>query len=161
MGRGPYLCGIADVVFAAQVEPLPDGHGRIRHARCAWRISSEQESWNVRSSAVSTARRSRVRRCASQRNSQVNWGDACSSARLADGCVPAFVRDGRGHRADGDGLPAECPADLADVEDAAFIVVGSRGRGAFKAAILGSVSRDLIGIARCPVLVVPPGAVVG
>jgi nucleotide-binding universal stress UspA family protein len=56
------------------------------------------------------------------------------------------------------GLPAECLADLADVEAAALIVVGSRGRGAFKAAILGSVSRDLIGIARCPVLVVPPAA---
>jgi nucleotide-binding universal stress UspA family protein len=55
------------------------------------------------------------------------------------------------------GLPAECLADLADEEDAEFIVVGSRGRGAFKAAFLGSVSRDLIGIARCPVVVVPPG----
>jgi len=56
------------------------------------------------------------------------------------------------------GLPAERLADLADEEEAAFVVVGSRGRGAFKAAFLGSVSRDLIGVARCPVLVVPPGA---
>lgn len=56
------------------------------------------------------------------------------------------------------GLPAERLADLADEEGAEFVVVGSRGRGAFKAAFLGSVSRDLIGIARCPVLVVPPGA---
>ena len=56
------------------------------------------------------------------------------------------------------GLPAERLADLADEEDAELIVVGSRGRGAFKAAFLGSVSRDLIGVARCPVLVVPPGA---
>jgi nucleotide-binding universal stress UspA family protein len=55
------------------------------------------------------------------------------------------------------GLPAERLADLGDEENAEFIVVGSRGRGAFKAAFLGSVSRDLIGIARCPVLVVPPG----
>jgi nucleotide-binding universal stress UspA family protein len=55
------------------------------------------------------------------------------------------------------GLPAERLADLADEEAAAFIVVGSRGRGAFKAAILGSVSRDVIAVARCPVLVVPPG----
>lgn len=56
------------------------------------------------------------------------------------------------------GLPAERLADLGDEEDAELIVVGSRGRGAFKAAFLGSVSRDLIGVARCPVLVVPPGA---
>jgi nucleotide-binding universal stress UspA family protein len=42
--------------------------------------------------------------------------------------------------------------------DAAFIVVGSRGRGAFKAAILGSVSKDLMGVARRPVLVVPARA---
>jgi nucleotide-binding universal stress UspA family protein len=56
------------------------------------------------------------------------------------------------------GFPAERLADLADEEGAELIVVGSRGRGAFKAALLGSVSTSLIGIARCPVLVVPPGA---
>ncbi|MGH3062673.1 MAG: universal stress protein, partial [Gaiellaceae bacterium] len=39
-----------------------------------------------------------------------------------------------------------------------LIVVGSRGRGAFKAAFLGSVSNSLFGVARCPVLIVPPGA---
>lgn len=59
------------------------------------------------------------------------------------------------------GLPAERLADLGDEESAELIVVGSRGRGAFKAAFLGSVSRDLIGIARCPVLVVPPAAAAG
>jgi nucleotide-binding universal stress UspA family protein len=56
------------------------------------------------------------------------------------------------------GFAAERLADLADEEDAELIVVGSRGRGAFKAAFLGSVSTSLIGVARCPVLVVPPGA---
>jgi nucleotide-binding universal stress UspA family protein len=56
------------------------------------------------------------------------------------------------------GFPAEGLADLADDERAELIVVGSRGRGAFKTAFLGSVSSDLIGVARCPVLVVPPGA---
>jgi nucleotide-binding universal stress UspA family protein len=55
------------------------------------------------------------------------------------------------------GIPAERLADLADEEAADLIVVGSRGRGAFKAAFLGSVSSDLIGVARCPVLVVPNG----
>jgi nucleotide-binding universal stress UspA family protein len=56
------------------------------------------------------------------------------------------------------GFAAERLADLADEEDAELIVVGSRGRGAFKAAFLGSVSTSLIGVARCPVLVVPRGA---
>jgi nucleotide-binding universal stress UspA family protein len=56
------------------------------------------------------------------------------------------------------GIPAERLAELADDEGADLIVVGSRGRGAFKAAFLGSVSNSLIGIARCPVVVVPRGA---
>lgn len=56
------------------------------------------------------------------------------------------------------GFPAERLADLADEEEAELLVVGSRGRGAFRAAFLGSVSNELIGIARCPVVVVPRGA---
>ena len=57
------------------------------------------------------------------------------------------------------GLPAERLADLADDEGAQLIVVGSRGRGPLRSALLGSVSTSVIGLARCPVLVVPPGAV--
>jgi nucleotide-binding universal stress UspA family protein len=56
------------------------------------------------------------------------------------------------------GVPAERLADLADEEEAELIVVGSRGRGAFKSAFLGSVSNSLVGVARCPVLIVPRGA---
>jgi nucleotide-binding universal stress UspA family protein len=56
------------------------------------------------------------------------------------------------------GFAADRLADLADDEGAELVVVGSRGRRGFKAAWLGSVSADLIGVARCPVLVVPPGA---
>jgi nucleotide-binding universal stress UspA family protein len=59
------------------------------------------------------------------------------------------------------GFPAERLADLADDEDAELIVVASRGRGRFKAAFLGSVSNSLVGVARCPVLIVPPGATEG
>ena len=55
-------------------------------------------------------------------------------------------------------MPAERLADLADAEDVELIVVGSRGRGVFKAAFLASVSNSLVGVARCPVLIVPPGA---
>jgi nucleotide-binding universal stress UspA family protein len=55
------------------------------------------------------------------------------------------------------GRPAEQLAELAAQERADVIVVGSRGRGAFKAAFLGSVSHDLVGLAPCPVVIVPPG----
>ena len=58
----------------------------------------------------------------------------------------------------GVGVPAEQLADIADEVDAELIVVGSRGRGALKSALLGSVSNALVGVARCPVLIVPPGA---
>jgi nucleotide-binding universal stress UspA family protein len=55
------------------------------------------------------------------------------------------------------GAAAERLAEIADEEEAELIVVGSRGRGALKAAFLGSVSSALVGIAGCPVLIVPPG----
>ena len=43
---------------------------------------------------------------------------------------------------------------IADKQNADLIVVGSRGRGAVGAALLGSVSRDLVRQAKRPVLVV-------
>ena len=45
----------------------------------------------------------------------------------------------------------------ADALDAAVVVIGSRGQGAVKSAIFGSVSSGLLYHARRPVLVVPPG----
>jgi hypothetical protein len=56
------------------------------------------------------------------------------------------------------GFPGDRLADLADEEAAELIIVGARGRGAVKAACLGSVSTDVIGVARRPVLVVPSRA---
>jgi nucleotide-binding universal stress UspA family protein len=70
--------------------------------------------------------------------------------------VAAGVADAKRLVAIGD--PAERLAELADDENAELIVVGSRGRGALKSAFLGSVSSSLVGIAGCPVLIVPPGA---
>jgi nucleotide-binding universal stress UspA family protein len=51
---------------------------------------------------------------------------------------------------------------LDHAEDAQLLVVGSRGRGAFRGMLLGSTSRALLHHATCPLAVVrseggPPG----
>jgi GMP synthase-like glutamine amidotransferase/nucleotide-binding universal stress UspA family protein len=79
-----------------------------------------------------------------------------AAERLLEQVVVAAGVDAERRTALGD--PAERLAEIADEVDAELIVVGSRGRGAFKSAFLGSVSNALVGVARCPVLIVPPGA---
>jgi nucleotide-binding universal stress UspA family protein len=54
------------------------------------------------------------------------------------------------------GDPGGALADLADEEGAQFVVVGSNGGGSRAAAVLGSVSAELIGSSRIPIVVVPP-----
>lgn len=51
------------------------------------------------------------------------------------------------------GAPADELAQLAEEEDAALLVVGSRGRGAVKAALFGSVSSALARAADRPVVI--------
>jgi nucleotide-binding universal stress UspA family protein len=57
------------------------------------------------------------------------------------------------------GRPAERLAELADELEAGLIVVGSRGQRLRQAAVVGSVSSELLGLAPCPVLVLPARAV--
>ena len=56
------------------------------------------------------------------------------------------------------GEPAETLTRAASDRNAALLVLGSRGRGPFRAALLGSVSARVARLADRPVLVVPPGA---
>jgi nucleotide-binding universal stress UspA family protein len=51
------------------------------------------------------------------------------------------------------GHPAE--ALLLAAEDAAMLVVGSRGHGGLAGVLLGSVGQHVVPYARCPVVVVP------
>ncbi len=50
-------------------------------------------------------------------------------------------------------------AEAAEEVEADLIVVGSHGRGAFTTALLGSVAKQLLHIAKCPVLVMTPAQV--
>jgi nucleotide-binding universal stress UspA family protein len=52
------------------------------------------------------------------------------------------------------GRPAQEIVNLADKIDAGLIVVGSRGLGGIRRALMGSVSDSVVRHAHCPVLVV-------
>jgi nucleotide-binding universal stress UspA family protein len=54
-----------------------------------------------------------------------------------------------------EGSPAERLLEIVREEKAEWLVVGSRGRGALAASLLGSVSRELAKNASCPVVIVP------
>lgn len=49
------------------------------------------------------------------------------------------------------------PAMLDQSESARMLVLGTRGLGALRGALLGSVTSALVAHAQCPVVVVPPG----
>jgi nucleotide-binding universal stress UspA family protein len=81
-----------------------------------------------------------------------------------DASLVAALRYASSHavRAEGkvlSGDPVDEIVAHADSLDADLIVLGSRGRGAFASALLGSTSRGVIGEARRPVLVVHGDAV--
>lgn len=55
------------------------------------------------------------------------------------------------------GAPGPAICDLADKEGAVAVVIGSRGQGGFKRAVLGSVSDHVVRSAPCPVVVTTGG----
>lgn len=55
-----------------------------------------------------------------------------------------------------DGLPAAALERVADEEGADFLAVGTRGRGAMRSALLGSVAHEMSAISACPVIVGSP-----
>lgn len=86
------------------------------------------------------------------------WSQA---EQRAEHLFESIERRHRGARIEGRllrGRPAEALRELAGREEAAMLVVGSRGRGAVRAALLGSVSADVVRHSDRPVLVAAPGA---
>jgi nucleotide-binding universal stress UspA family protein len=88
----------------------------------------------------------------------VDWAQRMRAAEVLETIAVSGGRADRAERRTEVGRPALRLAAVATEENAGFVVVGSRGRGRVSAAVLGSVSRDLVMHAPCPVLVVPQGA---
>ena len=89
-----------------------------------------------------------------------------AQATVAEGAEVAaragFEAETRAHRALGrlaersEGAVWQAVLRVADKEDSAVVVLGSRGRSGLKAALLGSVSYGVVHNAQRPVLIVPP-----
>ncbi len=81
------------------------------------------------------------------------WDKAAEEAfricRQALGDTPLTVETVRGK-----GDPSQAIIDYAGKVDAPMIVIGRRGLGRFRGALLGSVSQRVLQAAKCPVLVV-------
>ena len=56
------------------------------------------------------------------------------------------------------GEPAKALERVVEEERADLLVVGTRGRGAMRSVLLGSVAHEMLAVSRCPVVVVPPHA---
>ena len=82
----------------------------------------------------------------------VSEAEAAFDSLSADVAVASVEREVRL------GEPALVLAQVAADFGAELIVVGSRGRGAWRSAVLGSVSSDVARLAPCPVMIVPERA---
>jgi nucleotide-binding universal stress UspA family protein len=78
-------------------------------------------------------------------------GGAEPVATAVDGWLPGAAHEMRILA----GSAAPAILEAADDEAASLIVIGARGRGPLKSALIGSVSRDVSARASCPVVVVP------
>jgi nucleotide-binding universal stress UspA family protein len=57
------------------------------------------------------------------------------------------------------GSPVEVLVRVLEDEHADLLVVGTRGRGAMRSVLLGSVAHEMLAVAPCPVVVVSPHVV--
>lgn len=79
------------------------------------------------------------------------------ASELLERVVRAAELEGEVERRIEFGSPAERTLAVCTETGAEVVVLGSRGRGGLKRAVLGSVSHEVAGKASCVVVIVPPG----
>jgi nucleotide-binding universal stress UspA family protein len=128
----------------------------VKLVGCAFELGDDGAEALLSAAALASSARVRLR--------AITVVDADQAADPAG--VEARVRDMLGETG---GLDLEVEVrsgDAADEivaasQDVGLLVIGSRGRRARKAAILGSVSQAVSARAACPVLILPPGTSAG
>ncbi len=148
LGDGPILCGVDDSPHAEQ--------GATAAAAAAERLGRELVLVHVLPSglaAVATGGAGAA--VASRALEEVARRDAWAVLTATAGRigVPAQLMAERAT-----GTIASTLSELARREDATCLVIGSRGRGPLRSALLGSVSAGAAMQSPCPVVVVPPEA---
>src|SRR4051812_11577822 len=78
-----------------------------------------------------------------------------AALRIVDDAIAALGLDGA-HRRLVDGAPGDALCGLAGHIGARALIIGSRGRGGIKRAVLGSVSDHVVRHSPCPVIVSGP-----
>ena len=139
IGPGPVVCAV-DQTSAG-----------LRAARFAWRLGEELEVDLVLAHAVSATPVPSVSSGGQEELADFEHGQA---AELLAALEAAESLGANVDRRVVHGTPAETICRLADEENAALVVVGTRRHGAIRSALGGSVSRELIAISSRPVVVV-------
>jgi nucleotide-binding universal stress UspA family protein len=140
---GPVVCAADDI---------PAGR---RAARLAWHLGEQLGADLVLAHAVSTAPVPSVAAVPGGQGELADFDRRQAAALLGELAGEEHLRPNVARRTV-HGTPAEAICRLADEENAALVVVGTRRHGPIRSAVGGSVSRELIALSSRPVVVVGP-----
>jgi nucleotide-binding universal stress UspA family protein len=178
IGRG-FVGSVAESRLAGApvpvaVAPHGDAGADNRLATIGCGFDGSHESEEALAWAAALARRRRARLQALAVHSRVAFGAVSTTGafgyRSADDALrnelkqrmrAALAALAGGSEADGRVLEGDAANELAAASaELDLLVLGSRGYGSVRSALLGSVSRVLVRSAACPVVVVPAGSAV-
>jgi nucleotide-binding universal stress UspA family protein len=139
----PVLCGVADDPHASTVVAVA---ARLARALAAPLILAHVTPARV-PPGVSAAPDGQARLREEEKEQADELIDAVLSRLVLGADVKRVVTRG---------TPEKTLEELADVERAQLLVIGTSGKGCIGALLRGSVSQHVVSHAQCPVVVVPP-----
>lgn len=174
-----FVGSVAESLLARAPVPVavaPHGYAgadnRLATVGCAFDGSPESEEALAWAAALARGRRARLQALAV--HSRVAFGAVSTTGAFGYRSADDALRDGLEQRmraalaalvadseVSGRVLEGNAATELAAASaDLDLLVLGSRGYGSVRSALLGSVSRALVRSAACPVVVVPAGSTV-